>query len=44
MSKAVLLIGGVTHIKKEWSDCASVAQLLVCDCILVFSEGFYKLN
>lgn len=28
MSKAILLIGGVTHIKKEWSECASVATLL----------------
>lgn len=30
MSKpAVLLIGGLTHVKKEWDDCASFADLKV---------------
>lgn len=28
MSKAILLIGGVTHIEKEWSECASIGTLL----------------
>jgi hypothetical protein len=31
MSKpAVLLIGKLTHVKKEWEDCASFAELKVC--------------
>jgi hypothetical protein len=35
MSKpAVLLIGGVTHVQKEWEECASFAQLKVS-----FSSG-----
>jgi hypothetical protein len=31
MSKpGALLIGGLTHAKKEWEDCASFADLKVC--------------
>ena len=30
MSKpAVLLIGGVTHVQKEWKECAAFAELKV---------------
>jgi hypothetical protein len=27
---AVLLIGGITHAKKEWEECGSFAELKVC--------------
>lgn len=27
---AVLMIGGVTHVKKEWEECSSFALLKVC--------------
>lgn len=27
---AVLLIGGVTHVQKEWEECSSFAELKVC--------------
>ncbi len=26
---AVLLIGGITHVKKEWEECGSFAELKV---------------
>jgi hypothetical protein len=27
---AALLIGGITHAKKEWEECGSFAELKVC--------------